>query len=68
MLYIFLIVKNYIENEKYMNELRLRLNDSDPEDMMTKKYLKKLKVSICTNKVHLTFYWLNRKNFIILNI
>ena len=36
----------------YMNELRLYLNENDPEDKIVKKNLKQLKVTTYINKVH----------------
>ena len=42
-----------------MNELRPHPNESNPEDIMTKKCLKELKV------VHLPFWWFNHRNSMI---
>ena len=36
-----------------MNEPRPHLNETDPDDTMTKKSLKELKVISCANKMHL---------------
>ena len=44
-----------------MNELRLHPNEINSEDR-TKKCLKKMKVTLYTNKVHLLFRWLNHRN------
>ena len=41
-----------------MNELRLYPNESNPENTMTKKDLKELKITIYTNNVHISFRWL----------
>ena len=42
-------------NEWYMIESMSRLNESDSKDMITKKNLKKLNVTIYTNKVYIHF-------------
>ena len=47
---------NTLVKEGYMNELRPHPNESDLKDKMTKKYLKELKVTTCTNKVHFPFW------------
>ena len=48
-----------------MNELRPHPNESGPENRMTKKGLKEMKVTTYTNKVHLPFRWLNHRNFMV---
>ena len=49
------IGKRYRVKERYINDLRLHLNESDPKDKMTKKYLKQLKVGADTDNVQLLF-------------
>ena len=38
------------------------MNESDPENRMTKKILKELKVITYTNKMHFHFHWSDHKN------
>lgn len=48
-----------------MNEPIPHLNESNIEDRMTKKNLKKMKVTTNTNKMHLPFQQINHRNFMI---
>ena len=47
-----------------MNEPASHLNERDPEDMevMLRNTKKELKVNTYTNKVHLSFLWLDHRN------
>ena len=51
--------------ERYRNKPRQNLNESDREDKISKKNLKKVKVTVYINKVYLHFLWLSYKNFIV---
>ena len=42
-----------------MNESRPHSNESDPKDMMVKKDLQELKITIYTNKIYFHFQWSN---------
>ena len=48
-----------------MNKPRPDSNESNPEDRITKNGLKKMKVTTYTNKLHLSFRWFDRMNFLI---
>ena len=50
---------------RYMNKLKSHLNENNPENMMTKKSLKNMKVTIYINNVHLPFQRLNHRNFMV---
>ena len=68
MLYLAFLQYDTQVNERYINKLRPRPNESDFEYRMTEKNIKELKVTTYTNKVHLPYQWFNHKNVMIKHV